>query len=125
MKSDIVNYFKEKSTFTYSDAFSKVKKKLGNKESLIIRQTIYGRALEDLCKSMDSIVAEKESGRGLKEALDSVLPSSYDDVLRGGYSTDGRVQPFVFLSSIVAAVSYNKPPSDVRSSVATIHSIVL
>ena len=96
---NIVDYFKGKGL--YSTAFSKVQKQIEGRTTLSSGR-YDAKAFECLCDKMDKISDLKTKGLTLEEALDSVLPKSVKEIYDNGIPMDYRIQPFYYLSSIMA-----------------------
>lgn len=96
----IVSYFKDKKS-SFANAFSGVQKNL-ERFTPLAEGRYDALAFECLCEKMDDFSKMKNEGVSFEDALKKVLPTSIDATYYNGSPSDSRIQPFYYLSSIIA-----------------------
>ncbi|MBR4003134.1 MAG: hypothetical protein IKI95_03590 [Clostridia bacterium] len=107
----IVDYFKGQKS-SYSTAFKKVQKGLSRDDSLS-KGRYDAAAFQSLCAQMDKISRLKGEGVPFEKVLDGILPNTVEETFYNGSPSDYRVQPFYYLSAIVATKHIYKDSPDV------------
>ena len=97
---EIMGYFKDKQN-SYSATFRKVQKQIPRFTTL--SEGRYDAvAFDALCIKMDKFAKLKDEGVTFEEVLDGILPKDIKETYYNGSPSDSRVQPFHYLSNIIA-----------------------